>query len=269
MKLLNYPRNINNKTKEGNNMKVGDPNDDMNKAIDQWLAAGQKYNLDSEQLVMMIQELEKLIKAGKTGAAFQMAQNQIMPATMNLKGDEMKKLAATMNVASAMQEFTTEAQKDMNAGAGMTPAQGDEFVKMIKDFISRVDGSDAIDANTKAQLDAAINHIAQSFGCKDVNDNNFTGDKIAQMIKHWTLEPNSTQNGEFPNPGGKTGQQCLQDLQSGFTQWNNTQSAQSQVLQAEVQFSTNTYNQFMNTLKAMEQAAVQQGERMVQNQKAQ
>lgn len=259
-------------------MPAGGPDDDMNKAIDQWLAAEKQYGIDYGQLLTMIQEMLALAKSGKVGAAFQMAQNVVMPATMNLKGDSMKELAASMNIASAMEEFTTEVQKDMNNGGTMTPAQGDELVKMIKDFISRID-ADApwLDKSTKAQLDDAINHICKAFGCSGPNDPNFTGANVAAMISGWTQNPTGTTyqdpNDKNPhpivNPGGKTGQQCLQDLQSGTTQWNNTESAQSQVLQAQVQFSTNIYNQFMNTLKAMEQAAVQQGERMVQNQKAQ
>lgn len=254
-------------------MKVGDPNDDINKAIDQWIAAGKQYEVDYSQLLTMIQQMLALAKSGNVGAAFQMAQNQVMPATMNLKGDSMKELAATMNVASAMEEFTTAAQKDMNNGATMSPEQGDEFVKMIKDFLSKIEAIDPklLDPSTKAQLEDAITHIITSMGFSGPNDPHFTGAIVANMISQWTTHPTDTSrnNGQDPNPGGKTGQQCLQDLQSGFTQWNNTESAQSQVLQAQVQFSTNIYNQFMNTLKAMEQAAVQQGERMVQNQKAQ
>jgi len=254
------------------------PSQDLNGFIDQWNKAGEQYKADYSQLLTMIQQMLALAKKGEVGEAFQMGQMVVMPGAMQVQGDSMAKLAASMNIASALEEFTTEAQKDMNGIAGgpknQDPTQqGDAFVKYIKEFYNEINTLPPppwLNADTKASLDAAISKICESVDCTGVNDPNFNGKYVGGMIAYWANNPNTTdnQNG-MSNPGGKTGQQCLQALQAGFTQWNNTESAQSQVLQSQEQFQSNIFNQYMNTCTDIFQASQKQAQMMVQNQKTQ
>lgn len=250
-----------------------DPSKDLNGFIDQWYKAGEQYHADYSQLLTMIQQMLALAKKGEIGEAFQMGQMVVMPGAMQVQGDSMAKLAASMNIASALEEFTTEAQKDMNGGGSMTNQQGEDFVKYIKAFFKEITTGITppwLDAGTKTQLIDAITKICTSLGFTGPNDPTFTGKNVAATIKYWTENPNGTQNQNgMSNPGGKTGQQCLQALQAGFTQWNNTESAQSQVLQSQEQFQSNIFNQYMNTCTDIFQASQKQAQMMVQNQKTQ
>lgn len=250
-----------------------DPSKDLNGYIDQWYKAGNQYNADYGQLLAMIQQMLALAKKGEVGEAFQMGQMCVMPGAMQVQGDSMAKLAASMNISSALEEFTTEAQKDMNGGGSMSTQQGDDFVKYIKEFFKEITGGITppwLDAGTKANLIDAITKICKSLGCSGPNDPNFTGQNVADQISYWIKNPTLTtdQNG-MSNPGGKTGQQCLQDLQAGFTQWNNVESAQSQVLQSQEQFASHIFSQYMNTCTDIFQASQKQAQSMVQNQKTQ
>ncbi|GEM_PF-4798228 len=253
-----------------------DPQKDLNGFIEQWEKAGKQYEADYGQLLAMIQQMLVLAKKGEVGEAFQMAQMVVMPGAMQVQGDQMRELASSMNISSALEEFTTQAQNDMNAGGSMTTQQGDDFVKFLKEFLKDINATPPpawLDPNTKSALNDAIHKICEAFGCSSPDAPGFTGDKIAAMINSWTKDPTgtvwTTPTGQFPNPGGKTGQQCLQDLQSGFTQWNNTESAQSQVLQSQEQFAGNVFNQYMNTCADIFQASQKQAQTMVQNQRSQ
>lgn len=256
-----------------NTNMVIDPPSDLNGFIQGWLNAQWEYQTDHAQLVAMISQMLALAKSGKVGEAFQIAQMGVMPGAMQLQGDQMRELAASMNIASAMQEFTTAAQNAMNAGGKMTDPQGDDFVKLIKEFFAEINATPPpvwLNADTKKALNDAINKICEVFKCTGPNDPHFIGATISADIRYWSNNPTSNTGADgVVNPDGKTGQQCLQDLQSGFTQWNNTEAAQSQVLQSQEQFAGNVFNQYMNTCAGIFQAEQKQSQTMVQNQRSQ
>jgi hypothetical protein len=245
-----------------------DPTTNLDNYIKQWNLVTQQYTNDHAALEQMLADIIKRIEHHDTQGAFQIAEMGVMPSAMQLQGDTMGKLASSMNIGSACQEITTAAQNLMNAGSNITPDQANKFVQYLKDFYSRVnidltvDANKWLDQNTKTNLLQSINQICQTFGVQDPSK--LDGTTVKNAIIQWSTHPTDT---TLPNKN--TGQQNLQNLQSGFTQWNNVESAQSQGLQAQEQFAANTFNQYMNATTNIFQSSQQQAQNMVQNQKSQ
>lgn len=239
-----------------------------------WYEANKLWDADNLALQNAITHMLTLAKEGKMGEAFQAAEHTVMPGAMTLQGDSMGQLAASMNVASASQEFTTDAQNAINGGKKMTIAQAKAFVKALQDMYNTIKAEmnlpkkdQWMDQATAQNMLNAIDKTCSPFApIKPINPNFNPNDldpaKVQADIIKWVTNP------DVQPTNGKTGQQNLQDLQSGLTQWNNTESAQSQGLQAQEQFASNTYNQYMNTCVDIFQATQKQIQDMVQNQKS-
>ncbi len=250
------------------NIPGGDPLlNNLDYYIRAWNEANQQWGTDHLALMNAITNMLKLAKEGKMGEAFQAAEHTVMPGAMTLQGDSMGQLAASMNVASASQEFTTSAQNDLNAGTKMTTAQAAAFVKAMQDMYNTIQdemklpaSKQWMDSSTAQNMLNAISKSCSPFGVTNPND--LTAATVQTDITYWINNPGTPVN------GGPSGQQNLQNLQSGLTQWNNTESAQSQGLQAQEQFASNTYNQYMNTCVDIFQATQKQIQAMVQNQKS-
>lgn len=251
-----------------------DPNTNLNNFLKQWEEANQQYALDYSYLINALAQMLAEAKSGNVQEAFQQAELAVMPAAMQVQGDTMGQLGAAMNISSALQQFTTDAENDVNAGENMTKAQAEQFVKLLKDLYNKINTTPPppwLDKNTQANLLQAIRSICGNF--HDANGNPITDpnklnpNQVLIDIVNWVAHPTDP---AFPgNPNyPQTGQQMLQNLQSGLTQWNNTESAQSQGLQAQEQFAANTFNQYLNTCMDIFKSTQQQNQAMIQNQKS-
>lgn len=253
---------------DSTNIPGGDPAlNNLDYYIRAWNEANELWGADHLALMNAITNMLKLAKEGKIGEAFQSAEHTVMPGAMTLQGDSMGQLAASMNIASASQAFTTDAQNAINGGKSMTKAQAEAFVKALQDMYKTIQAEMKLPANeqwmdqgTAQNMLNAIDKTCSPFGVTNPNDLDPT--KVQADIIKWIKFPGT------PGNGGPSGQQNLQNLQSGLTQWNNTESAQSQGLQAQEQFASNTYNQYMNTCVDIFQATQKQIQAMVQNQKS-
>ncbi len=253
--------------------QIKDPDsDNLEKYIAQWGDANKRFQDDLNSLTALITQMMALLKGGKVSEAFQIAEMGVMPGAMSLQGDSMGQLAATMNVSSALQKFTTDTQNDLNQGANIDheipkgsdhETYADQFVQFLKDLYAKVNVDNPPDwlKNIQGGLKQSIEQICQVFGASDPT--NLYPTTVANDVKTWINNP-STVDGN-----GKTGQQNIQNLQSGFTQWNNTESAQSQGLQAQEQFASNVYNQYMSSCSNIFHAVQQLSQAMVQNEKSQ
>jgi hypothetical protein len=233
-----------------------DPNTNLDNYIKFWEEAQKQYGIDVNSLATMIQQMLALAKQGKIDQAFQVAQMQVLPGTMQVQGDSIGGLASSLNISSALLEFTTDAQNAINAGKDMTPDQAAKFVKYLQDFFNHINPAPSwLTPSTQSQLNDAISKICKVFGVS--NPSQLDPAKVQKEINAWSKDP--TKDG---------GQQHLQELQAGFTQWNNTEAAQSQGLQAQTQFATNTFNQYMNIVKGVLQSTQEQLSAIVRNLKS-
>ncbi|MBS0605008.1 MAG: hypothetical protein JSS60_08270 [Verrucomicrobia bacterium] len=260
-----------------------DPQTNLDNYIDQWTAANTQYNNDYAYLQQMISQMLVLCQQGGNGTqeAYQIAEMAVMPGAMTVQGDTMGQLAASMNVGSALQQFTTDSQNDMNAGTQMTQAQAQQFVQYIQQVYTDVTNEMALPQNqqwlssqTATNILQSLNSISTGFGAS--NPNNLDANYVASYVNGWATNPTGTSvndpydGGTLQNPAGAngqpdTGQQCIQNVQSAFTQWNNSLSAQSQSLTAQEQFASNTYNQYMNSCTDVFQSTQQFVQNIVQH----
>jgi hypothetical protein len=239
--------------------------DNFTDALRQFEEAQQRMMFAQQFLSGLLAKMIELAKSGKTAQAFQMAQNQVLPSVMEVKGNGLGGLAGSMNVTSALQKFTAEVQKEMNAIANEKDDQ--KRLKMATDFVNALkqyykDIQDLkpplMNGDTQSNLLQAFSKICNVFPTASGGHTPDDLDPaiVSKWISYWVANPTSdTDPYNNKNPGGKTNQQLLQDLQAGITTLNNTVSAQSQGLQAKVQFETNSLSQFMGTLSAIYKAA--------------
>lgn len=257
---------------------AGDPQNDFNNAVDQWNQNLFQYSQARMELEEILSKIEALVKEHKTGAAFQLIKNQVMPGVMEVQGTgQMASLSASMNISSALQEFTARIQKDMNDMAGSDPAKAqaasEDFVKQLRQlygdvnvtppppYLQHIQGG-LLDAITKI-----CNVFRVNGGAPATDPNQLSPHLVLTDITQWVTYP--TDPAYYFLPNGSTGQQVFQDLQSGFTRLNNTESAQSQGLQAQLQFAASQFTQFMNIAKSILEASQKQSQALVQNQKSQ
>ncbi len=240
-----------------------DPQKNLNNFINQWWQESKQYTADYGYLTQMLQQMMAMAKSGNIEGAFQVAQMNVMPSAMTVQGDTIGKLAAGMNIGSAYQEFTTASQN----GVTNDPQEGNvaNFIKFLQEFYNDINNGRTpmpwMSSATRNQLNAAIEKICKLFGVDNPNELNPI--TVATDIYNWT-------NGPMEKTGnGKTGQENMQDLQAGFTQWNNVESAQSQGLQAQEQFASNTFNQYLNACLDIFKSSQGQIGAMVRNQKSQ
>jgi hypothetical protein len=262
------------------------PINDLNNAISQLNEANSIYNADYGMLQSMITQMIGLAKEGKVGEAFQIAEQDVMPVATQVQGDSMGQLAASMNISSACQSFITDAQNGVNYITGNPGAAGSGgaagyfafcisyLYKQITNEMALPKSQQWMDPTTAQNFLQTINSICGQFydptqvGKKTVNvpltPNTILANSqnVANELEYWVNNPTSMDN-------GKTGQQNLQDLQANMTQLNNTVSAQSQGLQAQEQFASNTFNQYMNSCQGVFASSQAQAQNMVQNQKSQ
>jgi len=241
------------------------------KAFKQWEAENAKYGADYQNLQTMITQMvallhDKNFHASNVQKAFQLAQMGVMPGAMELQGDSMGQLAASMNIASALQESMTKAENNANYNGKITNDEAAQFIKGLKELyaeVSSAKGQKWMGDSTAQNILTAIKQICGEFGNPDApitNPNQLTVANVQGSIFHWSTHLTT----DFY---GKTGQQRLQDLQAAMTQTTNGISSQSQGLQAEEQFAANTYTQYMNVCKGIFQATQRQDQSFVQNQK--
>ena len=249
-----------------------DPQTNLNNFIQQWQQANAQYATDYAYLAQMIQQMIALAKQGGNGVeeAFQIAQTAVMPGSMTVQGDTMGQLAASMNLGSACQEFTTDAQNNANGAGKVTPDQGDKFVKYIQQLYDDLQkelklpkDQQWMDPNTANNILSALDKVSQEFGAQTPDDPNFNGATVASLLNSWEQNPTS-QSGV----NNDTGQQHIQNLQSGMQQWNNAESAQSQSLTAQEQFASNIYNQYMSACTTVLKSSQDQEQMMVSNLKS-
>ncbi|MBS0605012.1 MAG: hypothetical protein JSS60_08290 [Verrucomicrobia bacterium] len=247
-----------------------DPQTNLQNYIDQWQQANAQYTSDYSYLIQMIQQMVALAKEGGSGVeeAYQLGEQCVMPGAMTVQGDTMGQLAASMNVGSALQQFTTDSQNDMNAAGTMTTDQAQQFVKYITETYDDIQAELKLPANQQWLDSTTANNILQSlckvtqeFGFNDpdsMSENPDAPAVIQTSLNNWANNPTSLY-------GVNTGQQHMQNLQSSFTQWNNSESAQSQSLTAQEQFASNTYNQYMNSCTDVFQSTQQFVQNIVQH----
>lgn len=258
---------------------IQNPDNDLQNFIQQWEQQQAQAALDSQQLATLITQMLALAKSGKTEEAFQVAEMGVMPQAMTVQGDGMGGLAGAMNIGSACQEFTTDAQNQVNNGTTITPAQAQQFITDLKQLYDAVQAEMNLPPNKQHWMDpntaqGILNSLTKISGEFEVGSNPDSlaampgiGFIVASDIQQWTLQPNAINSGMDGNAPAITGQQHMQNIQAGFQQWNNTESAQSQSLTAQEQFAANTFNQYMNACKGIFQAMQQQAQNFVQNQK--
>lgn len=226
------------------------PQENFEKFVKQWEQTHEQYKMDYAFLTNMIHHMMELLKKGAQGTeeAFQIASMGVMPAATTLQGDTMGELAGTMNVGSAFQAFTTGSQGDINAGDKISIPQIDQFINYLAQAYNDIykemkEHPNLFNSSTANDIIQAITKICNIFGAKDPDG--LLPQDVLNDLQQWIENPSKT----FTNPltGEKnTGQQNIQNLQSAFSQWNNSLSAQSQSLTAQEQFASNIFNQYMN-----------------------
>ena len=187
-----------------------------------------------------------------------------MPGMTQIQGDSMGILAASNNIASAIQSDLSAMQDDLNkcAQSGDVAAANDYVVRtgdLMEILDSQKDlpaGQGWMDPSTATNMYNSVKNTIDEFTSWMPAD-------IAKEMQDWTSNPTKS------DPGGKTGQQHIQNVQTQETQSTNSVSAQSQTVQAQLQFASNTYNQYLNTDKDMLQSNQQFVATEVQNQKPQ
>lgn len=243
-------------------MTLIDPQNNLDKYIKEWQEANAQYKQDYAMLAQMIQQMLALAKKGGQGTeeAFQLAEMGVMPSTMTVQGDTMGQLAASLNLSSACEEFTTDSQNIANGSGEVTPEQGKAFAKYLKELYDDLQkemnlpkNKQWIDSNTANNILEALDKISAQFGAK--NPDELNGDKVTQLLNYWYTNPDK-------------GQENIQNLQANFQSWNNSESAQSQSLTAQEQFASNTFNQYLNTCTDVFKSSQQQEQNFVQNQKS-
>lgn len=243
----------------------------FNKAFEQWEAEQAKYGADFAFLQGAIAKMLEEMNTGHTAQAYEMAQNVIMPATLRLQGDSMAQLAASMNLASALQGSLTNAENTFNTAVGkksITTAEAKAFIASLKHIYAEVQSAlflkigghahDWLGGGTAGNILSALKQICGQFGVSNPNDlhESDVRDTTNAYLNHMTTPYQ-----------GQTGQQWVQNLQAGITQTTNSISSQSQGLQAQEQFAANFLTQILNTDKAIFQATQKQNQVFVQNQK--
>lgn len=247
-----------------------DPQTNLNNFIEQWQQANAQYATDYAYLAQMIQQMLALCKQGGNGTeeAFQIAQTAVMPGAMTVQGDTMGQLAASMNIGSACQEFTTDSQNTANGSGNITPDQGNQFVKYLQQLYDDLQkelklpkDQQWMDPNTANNIISALNKISSEFGA--ATPDQLDGTTVANDMNNWINNP--TQQGGV---NSMTGQQHIQNVQAGMQQWNNSESAQSQSLTAQEQFATNIYNQYMSACTNVLTSSQEQEKMIVSNMKS-
>lgn len=233
----------------------------IDKAIQQWNDAKAQEEADRQQLLAMLKRMMDLAKSGHVDQAFAMAQQQVLPGVTQVQGDSMGVLASSNNIASAIQSDLSAMQQDLNKCA----QDGDTAA--AQDYMSRSANLKSILTNAQTgwiDPSAATNLINSLQKTHDEFGSTPSPDSIAKDMQNWYSNPTK------PDPsGGETGQQHIQNIQADETQSNNYVGAQSQTLQAELQFASNTFNQYLNINKDMLQSNQQLMQALVQNQKVQ
>jgi len=246
-----------------------------------------KYHDDVMRALFFKQEMADLIalmmslaNSGRVDAAMQVAQHRILPGMMEQPGLDMTISADALNLSSDLQTIISKLQKDMNdiPNSKDPQAAAADFIQQLKDLFKNTQtGSlDWLDKNTKAQVLEAITKICGVFPTEagvpyvppmatnpDQLDPKIVAGRITQWVKNPSDPAYPTGISGYP-PG--TGSDVFRNLQAGVAESNNTVSAQSQTLNAEIQFKTQTINQLMNTYSAMIKTFVDQLRGIVQNQ---
>ena len=164
-----------------------DPQVNLQHYIDQWKQANAQYNTDYAYLYTMIKQMLALAKEGGNGIeeAFQVAEMGVMPSAMQVQGDVMGQLAGSMNIASALEQFTTDAQNEMNKGGKITENEAAKFVYYIQEFYLEIKHEMGLpkdkqwmDPNTAKNLMDAITKISNQFGAKTPMDWAFNGGTV-------------------------------------------------------------------------------------------
>jgi hypothetical protein len=223
-----------------------DPQDAYEQFIKQWEKANAFEQAMRQHMRDLMAELAELVKTHHVSEAFQKVKNEVMPTAMERQGGTMGQLAGSLNVSSAMQAFTTACQNLVNSGKPGDMAKLKNLLVTFYKDISALDPNakpPLIDQSTKDGILAAIGKICKEFSNGTNTDPSKLDPTTMQNdITHWIDHPSD----KYPNKDGQTGQQHLQNLQSAFSQWDNTQAAQAQGLQAQLQFGSSQFNQFMN-----------------------
>jgi len=257
------------------------PNNDLQQAINQWYQQQWEYQFAVQTLMAQVEQMIALLKAGKVEEAFNMAQQTVLPGTMNVQGQQMANLATSMNISSVGQEFTTGIQNAIAGGGQMTPQQAEQFIMYLKQMYDALEEdlklnpkNQWMDPTTAQNIINSIDKLCGEFE-PGLNPDQLAANLpgyagiIAGDINTWSTNPTQMSNGIDQNAPDETGQQHMQNIQADIQQWTDTVGAQSQALQAQEQFAANTFNQYMNTCSGIFQASQQQEQVFVQNQKSQ
>src|SRR5579863_5725712 len=223
---------------------IPNPQDNYEKFLKEWEKLNSYEQAMKQQMIQLLAEIEALVKTHHVSEAFQKLKNALMPQMMEINGGAMGQLAGSLNVGSAMQAFVTACQSMVNSGGKIDGAKFKQFLVTFYKDISALDPNakpPLIDQATKDGILGAIGKICQelSNGSHTTDPSKLIPSEIESNIKYWTENPTKIYE-------GVTGQQHLQNLQSAFSQWDNTQAAQAQGLQAQLQFASSQFNQFMN-----------------------
>lgn len=256
-----------------------DPNSDLNNAINQWTEENNQYQADCTLLAALIAQMIQLCAKGGQGTqeAFQIAELGVMPTVMSVQGDSVGQVGASMNIASACQEFVTQMQNDINNGANITPDQAADFLKQLKGLYDAIKAElnlpkdqQWIDPSTAQNLLNGLTSLSGEFSVGMNPDDlaNIDPALIAQDINIWVTQPTADNTGQTGAPN-ESGLQHMQGIGGDFQTNNNVVGAQNQTLNAEMQFQSGNYNQYMGIVKSMLQATQQSLQVMVQNLKSQ
>ncbi len=261
----------------------GGPDDDLHNYIQQWIDMQNQYNSDFASLASLIQQMEALVKQGGQGTeeAFQIGQMAVMPGAMTLQGDAMGELSTSMNIGSACEEFSTQTQNEINNGSGITDAQAAQLLQYMKQLYDAVKyemtlpkDQQWMDPNTANGILQSLTKVCSEFEqgsnpdtIASQNPNTWSiAHVVAEDINQWVTKPQTDDGGFDGGANTITGQAHMQNIQNAMQQWNNTQSAQSQSLQAQAQFAGNTFNQYMTSCSNLFNATSKQYQTFVQNQ---
>jgi hypothetical protein len=226
----------------------------FNNAVKQWAQAGIAMEEEKAFVDSLISKLEALLKDHHAEAAWNLMLTQLLPQTQKYQDLKLNQLAATMNIASAAQALISTAQSDANAGTKISTTQAAQLESILKFLHSKLQAGEQqgwIGKSTAENMLASITQLNDMFG------KNISPATIQKDIQTW-----------FKNAETGKGTEQVHQLQSGFSELNNTNASHSQDLQTLAQGQTNTITQILNTMASILKADLQQEGMFTRNQKA-
>lgn len=245
-----------------------------------WKDAEDQYSLSESTFKSFLEQLATVLESQDPNAIqimFMELSSNVLNPMLNMKGDNIGILSASMQLSSDLKAFTNQLQNDFYSNAQTAnPESMTDFLtayNYLQQDITTLEepyngGSSPLDPSTAGNIASNLSEIKTQFGTDWGN-----AAAMATDINTW-LSSTATTPSDNPIPGGNINPPIPNDpynqvktITGDFQQVNSNVSTYSTTTQTSMQFFVNEYNQCMGIDNSTQQSLMTGIAAMVNNQK--